>query len=96
MTSAKVMLCNPLGLHLRPAGIFCTEALKYSSSIKIQYCNYEANAKSVLSILSIGLRYQSEFFIICEGEDEEEALYGLKTLVEQGLGDKLEDELLES
>ena len=90
------MLYNPLGLHLRLAGRFCTEAIQYNSKIKIQYENYEANAKSVLGVLSIGLKYKSEFLIICEGEDETEALEALKTLVKQGLGEQIEEKVLGS
>lgn len=96
MVCAKVMLRNPLGLHLRPAGRFCTEALKFSAAITIRYEKSEVNAKSVLGVLSIGLRYKSEFELICEGADEVEALQALKTLVEQGLGEKIEEQLLES
>ena len=36
MVKQKVMIKNPTGLHLRPAGILCKEALKYKSSVKFQ------------------------------------------------------------
>ncbi|SES79444.1 HPr family phosphocarrier protein [[Clostridium] polysaccharolyticum] len=91
MVSAEMILPNPNGLHLRPAGRFCTEALKYTSSITIQCGENRVNGKSVLGVLAIGLRYKSHFQIICEGEDEEEALAALKELVEQGLGEPLLD-----
>ena len=31
MVSKKVTVKNPTGLHLRPAGILCNEAMKYQS-----------------------------------------------------------------
>lgn len=96
MVSAEVMLRNPLGLHLRPAGLFCTEALKYTSSIQVQYEDTIVNGKSVLGVLSAGLRYNSSFTIICEGPDEKEALFSLKQLVEQGIGEDIDKQLLES
>lgn len=96
MVSAEMTLRNPLGLHLRPAGLFCTEALKFTSSILVQSEETTVNGKSVLGVLSAGLRYQSSFFIICDGPDENEALARLKALVEQGLGDDLDKQLLES
>lgn len=96
MVSAQMVLNNPLGLHLRPAGMLCTEALKYSSSIKICYEDSEANAKSVLGVLAIGLRCGSRFTIICDGIDEEEAMQKLKTVIEQGIAEEVVETKLES
>ena len=33
MVSQKVVIKNPTGLHLRPAGILCKEAMKFKSLI---------------------------------------------------------------
>ena len=33
MVSQKVIIKNPTGLHLRPAGILCKEAMKFKSLI---------------------------------------------------------------
>lgn len=33
MVSRRVQIKNPTGLHLRPAGIFCQEAMKYQSRV---------------------------------------------------------------
>lgn len=87
MVQAEVVLCNPLGLHLRPAGRLCTEALKYKSTVTFRYQDSEVNGKSVLGVLSLCLRYNSQFVVVCEGEDEEEALQGIKELIEQGMGE---------
>ena len=51
MVSKKVTVKNPTGLHLRPAGILCNEAMKYQSQITFVYDGGMANAKSVLSVL---------------------------------------------
>lgn len=96
MISAEVVLRNPLGLHLRPAGVLCTEALKYASSVIIRYEDTVVNAKSVLGVLATGLRYGSRFEIICDGTDEEEALQKVKELIEQGLGEDIGDKELET
>ena len=45
MVSEKVRVNNPSGLHLRPAGILCKEAMKYKSLITFQYGQGSANAK---------------------------------------------------
>lgn len=50
MVSQKVKIINPTGLHLRPAGNLCKEAMKYNSKITFEYSGNTANAKSVLSV----------------------------------------------
>ena len=57
MVSRKVTVINPGGLHLRPAGNLCKEALKYRSKIQLVCRDTEANAKSVLSVLGACVKY---------------------------------------
>ena len=87
MVSQKVVIKNPTGLHLRPAGILCKEAMQYKSLITFTYRGNTANAKSVLSVLGACIRCGDEIELICEGEDEKEALKALVTAVENGLGE---------
>ena len=56
MVSQKIKIMNPTGLHLRPAGNLCKEAMKFKSLITFEYRNNVANAKSVLSVLDAGFR----------------------------------------
>ena len=52
MVSGKVTVKNPTGLHLRPAGTLCKQAMQFKSSITFHYGDGNtANAKSVLSVL---------------------------------------------
>lgn len=87
MLSQKVTIINPTGLHLRPAGVLCKEALRYQSSIQFQHKNSTANAKSVLSVLGACVKSGDEIEFICEGADEEAALKAMVDLVESGLGE---------
>ena len=87
MVSQKVVIKNPTGLHLRPAGVLCKEAMQYKSLITFTYRGNTANAKSVLSVLGAGIRCGDEIELICEGEDEKEALKALVTAVENGSGE---------
>ena len=79
MVSQKVVIKNPTGLHLRPAGILCKEAMKFKSLITFTFRENTANAKSVLSVLGACVKCGDEVEFVCDGEDEEEAL---KTLIE--------------
>jgi phosphocarrier protein len=87
MVSQKVIIKNPTGLHLRPAGILCKEAMNYKSLITFNFRESTANAKSVLSVLGACIKSGDEIEFVCEGEDEEEALAALVTAVEDGLGE---------
>lgn len=37
MVSQKVVIKNPTGLHLRPAGILCKEAMQFKSLITFKF-----------------------------------------------------------
>ena len=88
MVTQKVQIINPTGLHLRPAGIFCQEAMKYTSNITFRYgINGTANAKSVLSVLGACIKSGDEIEIVCDGADEAPALEALVALVENGFGE---------
>ena len=87
MVSQKVKIINPTGLHLRPAGNLCKEAMKYNSKITFEYSGNTANAKSVLSVLGACIKSGDEIEFVCTGEDEEEALKGVVAAVESGLGE---------
>ena len=87
MVSQKVTIKNPTGLHLRPAGILCKEAMKYKSKITFKVRDNVANAKSVLSVLGSCVRSGDVIEFTCEGVDEEEALQALVSVVESGLGE---------
>ena len=87
MVSQKVVIKNPTGLHLRPAGILCKEAMQFKSLITFTFRDNTANAKSVLSVLGACVKCGDEIELVCEGEDEQEALKTLIHAVESGLGE---------
>ncbi len=87
MVSQRVVIKNPTGLHLRPAGILCKEAMKYKSLITFTFRESTANAKSVLSVLGACVKCGDEIEFMCEGVDETEALQALINAVDSGLGE---------
>ena len=87
MLSQKVVIKNPTGLHLRPAGILCKEAMRFKSLVTFRFRENTANAKSVLSVLGACIKSGNEIEVFCEGEDEEEALRTVIAAIESGLGE---------
>ena len=87
MVSKTTVIKNPSGLHLRPAGVLCKEALRYKSKISFKVRTTTANAKSVLSVLGACVKSGDEIEFVCEGVDEKEALAAMVGIVEAGLGE---------
>ena len=87
MVSEKVIIKNPTGLHLRPAGVLCKEAMQFKSLITFNFRGGAVNAKSVLSVLGACIKSGTEIELVCEGEDEELALKTLVDAIESGLGE---------
>jgi phosphocarrier protein len=61
--------------------------MKYKSKVTFDYWGNTANAKSVLSVLGACIKSGNEITLICEGEDEQEALTALVAYIESGLGE---------
>lgn len=87
MVEQKVIIKNLAGLHLKPAGALCQEAVKFQSSITFTYKKGVANAKSVLSVLASCVKCGEEITLQCDGVDEKEAMDELVRLIENGLGE---------
>ena len=87
MVSKELKITNPTGLHLRPAGNLCKEAMRYKSKVTFNYAGNIANAKSVLSVLGACIKTGDTITLVCEGEDEEEALSNHVAFIENGLGE---------
>lgn len=87
MVSQTVIIKNPTGLSVRPAGILCKQAMLYQSTVHFTIGSTDANAKSVLSVLGAAVRSGDEINFICEGPDEAEAICGMVRVVDEGLGE---------
>jgi phosphocarrier protein HPr len=87
MYSKNVTIENPTGLHARPASIFIKTATQFKSKINIIKDEREVSAKSMLSLLSLGLTKGTEIIISADGEDEKEAIDTLVELVNSRFGE---------
>ena len=82
MVEKLFVVKNETGLHARPASLFVQKAAKYKSTIKVKKDGKEANAKSIISVLSLGASFGSEITIIADGPDAEDAVAGLVELLD--------------
>ena len=74
MVSQEITLKNEEGLHARPATEIAKNASKYTCTINFDVQGKEYNAKSVLNIMSAGIKNNTQIKIICDGVDEKQAL----------------------
>jgi phosphocarrier protein FPr len=87
MKQLDIVIQNPTGLHARPAKIFVNTAKQFKSDIRVQHGEKKANAKSLISMLTLGVETGCEIRILVDGTDEEEAMEALETAVRSGLGE---------
>ena len=87
MISKNLTVVNPSGLHLRPAGVLSQTAMKFKSDITIVSGEKKSVAKSVLNVMAAGIKCGTEITLVCDGEDEEEAMKTISQAIESGLGE---------
>jgi len=88
--SINVTVKNEVGLHARPAAMFVKKASSFKSKVMVENvtrATAPVNAKSILSVLSIGVLKNHEIRIQAEGEDEESAIKSLVELIESDFGE---------
>lgn len=76
----KVLVLNEEGLHARPAGMLVKAASAFTSEIELEVDGDTANAKSIMSIMGLGLTKNTEVTITANGSDAEAALKELSAL----------------
>lgn len=84
MCVKDVLVQNQVGLHARPATFFIQKANEFKSSIWVEKEERRVNAKSLLGVLSLGIVGGITIRIIADGNDEEEAVDALVSLVQSG------------
>ncbi len=82
MTEKKTTIKNRAGIHARPATLIVKAASKFKSNVYIEKGSEKINAKSILCILTLGGTYNSEIKVIADGDDENEAVEALVSLIE--------------
>lgn len=74
MIKEKIILQNETGLHARPAGELVKLVSTFKCDVNLTANDRTVNAKSILAIMSLGIKARTEIEIECNGEDEEEAM----------------------
>jgi len=80
------IVTDEAGLHARPATKLVNAASKFSSELTLEYLGRKVNLKSIMGVMSLGIRQGAEINIHATGDDEEEAIVAIEQeLKEQGI-----------
>jgi phosphotransferase system HPr (HPr) family protein len=71
---ATVTIADPVGLHARPAAVLVQTAGRYTSRVRLTHGTKQADARSIIQLLGLGVRQGSPVTVTAEGADETEAL----------------------
>jgi phosphocarrier protein HPr len=89
MLEDKIKIVNKLGLHARAAAQLVRLANKFKSTIKLRRSDNRgaADAKSILSVLTLAATMGTELLISVEGTDESAAMAAVKEIIANGFGE---------
>jgi phosphocarrier protein HPr len=87
MQQATVQVRHEAGLHARPAAQFVKLAKQFKSDITISSKGKTVNAKSMVLVLTLAVKSNSDVEIVANGEDEQQAVSALTGLVESNFSD---------
>src|SRR5512138_784997 len=88
----ELVIQNRTGLHARPAKEFVNLAKKFAADIRVFHGGRKANGKSLVSLLTLGVKRGSSIRIEVAGADGEAALRALSDAIASGLGEGVADE----
>jgi len=89
MLETTLKVINPLGLHARAAAQLVKLASQFKSDIKLTRTDNMviADAKSILSVLTLAAGKGVELKLNVQGIDEVEAFQAIKEIFESGFGE---------
>lgn len=80
----QVTIVNDLGLHLRAAGALVQVASRFQAEVWLKRGGADANAKSIMSVLSLAASKGTKLDVMAEGSDAEAAAQAVAELINGG------------
>ncbi|SMP62674.1 HPr family phosphocarrier protein [Anoxynatronum buryatiense] len=82
MLEKVIQVTNETGIHARPAAILVKVAMRFDSDIFVYRSGNEYDAKSIMNVMSMGVRKGEEVHLKVNGPDEAEAFRTITALIE--------------
>lgn len=87
MVSKKITVTNPQGFHMRPAMTFANAMAKYPCDVSIKSNGSATDGKSIMNIIAACIKCGTEIEVVCDGQQENEALDAAIEMIENGFGE---------
>ena len=81
MIRTSIKIEDKIGFHARTASIFAKKASEFKSEIFVKFKEKKVNAKSTLSLMTLGVKSLDDIELTVEGMDEIHATQALVDLV---------------
>ena len=81
MIRTSIKIEDKIGFHARTASIFAKKASAFKSEILVKFKEKKVNAKSTLSLMTLGVKSLDDIELTVEGTDEVHANQALVDLV---------------
>lgn len=85
MSEFNYVITDPLGIHVRPAGLLAKEAKKFQSVCTITKGNQTKKLTQLMMLMSMGIKQGDTVTIRTQGMDAEEAIQALRAFFEANL-----------
>lgn len=87
MKNATIVIVNKLGMHARASAKFVSLASQFRSDIVLGRNGQHANGKSIMGIMMLAAGKGSQLELQVNGQDEDQAIQALRSLVENRFGE---------
>jgi phosphocarrier protein len=87
MIKKSIEIVNKLGLHARAAAKLVSTSAKYESHIELEFKGKRVNGKSIMGVMMLAASQGSTIDIMITGTDQDQAMLGLETLINNKFGE---------
>ncbi|MDR3174549.1 MAG: HPr family phosphocarrier protein [Treponema sp.] len=88
MVSRQIVVTNKVGFHARPASLLIHAAQTYNSTFTLEKEGRQTDLGSLISLMKLRVKCGDTVTLSAKGPDEEIALKGLVTLIENKFGEE--------
>jgi phosphotransferase system HPr (HPr) family protein len=82
IAEGTAVVANPHGIHARPSHMLVTAATAFSSRVELEWDGRKADARSILSVMTLGAPAGARVTVRAQGPDAARAVAALLAILE--------------
>lgn len=83
MAEKVYTIVDEAGIHARPATILVNTVNKFDSDVSLEYNGKSVNLKSIMGVMSLGIKKGAEVKVTATGSDEETVITALTAAMKE-------------